>query len=626
MSNDLSQKEREALKFIRNLIFHGKKSPSVRSIMKALNYKSPHSAMLIINSLIDKKVLKRGSDGDLRIIDDPVESKINAKTINVPLVGCVACGSPLLAEENIEMTIPISVSLVKPPSTYFLLRAIGDSMNMAGINDGDLVLVRQQQTAENGDIVVALIDDEATVKEFYRTNDAVILKPRSTNKDHQPIILTDDFIIQGVVVKIIKNFEEEEKTKKQDIIEEEFTTETKRYIDQTDIKHRKLFGQYFTPRSVREALLNKLPNKINGPKALDPGCGTGEFLLTAQKYFKNPKLYGWDIDNKLTNIAKELVPKATFECTDALLNEDYSRYDFVIGNPPYFEFTPSKEIREKFNSVINGRVNIFNLFVYQGIKWLKDGGYLAYVIPPSMNNGAYFLKLRKFIVENANIEYLHVLDDPKMFKGALQSTMLLVLKKGKNKGDYLFKKNGILIFSEDVNFLKKSFENKLTLHDLGYEVKTGRLVWNQNKELLTNSPEESIPLIWAHNITPDGLKIPIKDKKKLQYVKRKDYDVGPAIIVNRITGTVKATKLKTAIVPPGMKFIGENHVNVIFPPGRNKQAKMELGKNVQKTTLSLQDIAKQLSAQDKIKVVRNITGNTQISKTELEKLFPINID
>lgn len=211
---------------------------------------------------------------------------------------------------------------------------------------------------------------------------------------------------------------------------------------------------------------------------------------------------------------KGVVPEANLKQLDALLNENYKKYDFVIGNPPYFEFTPSENIRKKFGSIINGRLNIFSLFIYQGLKWLKEGGYLAYVVPPSMNNGAYFLKLRKFIVENSNIEYLHILDNPKIFRGALQSTMLLILKKGKNKGNYLFRKNGILIFSENPKFLEKAFENKLTLHYLGYEVKTGRLVWNKNKHSLTNNPKDGVPLIWAHNITPMGLKFPILDKRK----------------------------------------------------------------------------------------------------------------
>ena len=124
-------------------------------------------------------------------------------TIKVPLLGDVACGTPLLAEENIRTEIPVSVKLIKPNQQYFLLRASGTSMNEAGIQDGDLVLIKQQPTAENGDLVVALIDDEATIKEFHHQGDLIVLKPKSNDNKHQPIILTNEFKIQGVVVKVI---------------------------------------------------------------------------------------------------------------------------------------------------------------------------------------------------------------------------------------------------------------------------------------------------------------------------------------------------------------------------------------------------------------------------------------
>lgn len=136
-------------------------------------------------------------------IDKWVTEKTTYPTVDVPLVGMVSCGTPLLAEENIEARIPVSTKLAKPPYKYFLLRASGDSMDEAGINNGDLVLVRQQMIAGNGDDVVALIDDEATIKELQISNKAIILKPRSTNKEHQSITLTKDFKIQGVVVTTI---------------------------------------------------------------------------------------------------------------------------------------------------------------------------------------------------------------------------------------------------------------------------------------------------------------------------------------------------------------------------------------------------------------------------------------
>ena len=90
------------------------------------------------------------------------------------------------------------------------------------------------------------------------------------------------------------------------MINDEFQPETLEYINGVNIGHRKSLGQYFTPRSIRENLLEKLPNK-ESPRILDPSCGNGEFLLSAKKYFKNPKLYGWDIDEKLVGISQKLV-------------------------------------------------------------------------------------------------------------------------------------------------------------------------------------------------------------------------------------------------------------------------------------------------------------------------------
>lgn len=404
----------------------------------------------------------------------------------------------------------------------------------------------------------------------------------------------------------------------------EFENVTIKYMEETDIHYRKSKGQYFTPKSIREQLLSHLPNKIKKPKVLDPGCGTGEFLITAKNYFKNPELYGWDIDSRLVELAKKIVPYAKFKVADALKEEITGYYDFVIGNPPYYEFSPDKTIRERFKNIINGRVNIFSLFIQLGLELLKEGGYLAYVLPPSMNNGAYFSKLRKFIVGNSNVEYLKILENSALFHKALQMTMLLVLRKGKNKGDYLFEKNGIQIFSENPEYLKKAFEGKACLYDLGFRVKTGRLVWNQNKEFLTNEPKEGIPLIWAHNITSKGLRMSTEFKKP-QYVKINDYDSGPAIVVNRITGAANSAKLKAAIIPEKMKFIGENHVNVIFPPKKEGQSDLFRTTERRGKGITLEGVLMQLRSEEKLKIIRKITGNTQVSKTELEKLFPIDI-
>ena len=201
MTNSINEKDRKAFALIRNKITNYGKAPSLREINEVTGGKSPRSASLIIDRLVKAGlIIKKGRE---IILANTIKSVNSVNTVDVPLVGAISCGTPIFAEENIETHIPISTALAKNGSTYFLLRAIGDSMNLAGINSGDLLLIRQQPTANNGDKVVALINDEATVKILEKTKDAVILRPKSTNNTYKPIILTNNCIIQGVVVAVL---------------------------------------------------------------------------------------------------------------------------------------------------------------------------------------------------------------------------------------------------------------------------------------------------------------------------------------------------------------------------------------------------------------------------------------
>lgn len=200
MINNLSDKDKKAFALIRNKIIHYGESPSLREINEVTGGASPRSASLVVDRLIKAGLIKKSGR---QLILTGTQSTASVTTINIPLVGSVTCGTPVLAEENIQDYIPVTTALARKGFNYFLLRAKGDSMNKAGINSGDLLLVRQQDVAENGDKVVALINDEATVKLFERTSGVVILRPKSTNKTHKPIILTNNCMIQGVVVAVL---------------------------------------------------------------------------------------------------------------------------------------------------------------------------------------------------------------------------------------------------------------------------------------------------------------------------------------------------------------------------------------------------------------------------------------
>lgn len=202
-TRDLSPNEIKGLMFIRDSIRYRGRAPSFQMIADHLGFRSRRSSGLLIKRLTERGYLARTPGGNLRLLREPKGANQSERTIPIPLVGSAPCGLPMMAEENVEAMISVSQRIARPGAAYFLLRAIGTSMNLAGINDGDLVLVRQQPVAANGDRVVALIDDEATIKELRQYPDKIILMPRSSDPVHQPIIMQRDFGIQGVVVEII---------------------------------------------------------------------------------------------------------------------------------------------------------------------------------------------------------------------------------------------------------------------------------------------------------------------------------------------------------------------------------------------------------------------------------------
>jgi repressor LexA len=180
--------------------------PSVREMQALGSFRSPRSVAQFLDALQQAGYIERAAGArNVRILKRPpgAAPSDRADTVLVPLVGRVAAGQPILAAENVEDYIPVSTSLARGRWNYFILRVQGDSMDRAGIQHGDLVLVRQQDTAEPGDKVVALIDDNATVKRLRVGRDAILLEPLSTNPVHRPIVVGPEFRVQGVVIATI---------------------------------------------------------------------------------------------------------------------------------------------------------------------------------------------------------------------------------------------------------------------------------------------------------------------------------------------------------------------------------------------------------------------------------------
>ncbi len=177
--------------------------PTRQELADALGFKSVNSIQQYLTILSKKGYIELEKNKRRGVVME----KESQRTVSVPLIGCVACGTPLLAEENIEAFVAIDERLVRDLKKYFFLTAQGDSMNQAGIDDGDLLLIESRSEASPGDTVLALIGDEATIKIYRPSAKYIALVPKSSNPSHKPIILTADFIIQGVVRTVIKQEE-----------------------------------------------------------------------------------------------------------------------------------------------------------------------------------------------------------------------------------------------------------------------------------------------------------------------------------------------------------------------------------------------------------------------------------
>ena len=205
MYEDLTGKQVKIIEFILEEVKKRGYPPSVREICKAVGLKSTSSVHNHLVTLQDLGYIKRDATKPRAIELNEQKLYINDKekenVVMVPVVGSVAAGTPILAVENIEWHFPLPEQFVEK-GNYFMLEVNGDSMIEAGIHDHDYVLVKQTREADNGDMVVALIDDSATVKTFYREKDHIRLQPE--NSSMNPIIVTEDLMVLGKIKGVFR--------------------------------------------------------------------------------------------------------------------------------------------------------------------------------------------------------------------------------------------------------------------------------------------------------------------------------------------------------------------------------------------------------------------------------------
>lgn len=197
----ITAKQQEILEYIKNTILNKGYPPAVREICEAVHLKSTSSVHSHLAALEEKGYIRRDptKPRTIEILDDSFNFN-RREMVNIPVIGTVAAGEPILAEERIEDYFPFPAEAL-PNAETFMLNVKGESMIDAGILPGDRLIVEQRSTAENGEIVVALLDDSATVKRYYKEKDHYRLQPENASMD--PII-TDHVDILGKVIGLIR--------------------------------------------------------------------------------------------------------------------------------------------------------------------------------------------------------------------------------------------------------------------------------------------------------------------------------------------------------------------------------------------------------------------------------------
>ena len=201
--NKISAKQLEILEYIKSQILERGFPPAVRDICEAVHLKSTSSVHSHLETLEKNGYIRRDPTKPraIEILDDTF-NLLRREVTNVPIIGRVAAGEPILADQNIENYFPIPMEML-PNTQTFLLKVHGESMVNAGILDGDMILVEERQAASDGDMVVALVENEATVKTFYKEDGYIRLQPEN---DFMDPIIVDDVLIVGKVIGVFRFF------------------------------------------------------------------------------------------------------------------------------------------------------------------------------------------------------------------------------------------------------------------------------------------------------------------------------------------------------------------------------------------------------------------------------------
>lgn len=407
---------------------------------------------------------------------------------------------------------------------------------------------------------------------------------------------------------------------------------------------KKNAGIFFTPPSCIQrivALLRGVSETIHS--ILEPSCGSGEFITALMREYPHANITGVEFHR----LIYEGVAQKFSSDRVRIQHGDFLKYgndaagsaapappDLIIGNPPYFVMK-KEDVASEYYKYFDGRPNIFILFIMKSAQILRAGGVLCFVLPSSFMNSQYYDKTRKYIVRHFAILHISRCDDSNVgdaYLDTAQDTIILILRKNDGAGEGattslgsgsggVFEKSGATIFTDNLPLLTSLYTGSQSLHDLGFKVNIGTVVWNQCKNILTDDPTKTRLVYSANIVNGKFVHKTYKNPEKKAFITKPGIRT-PMIVLNRGYG-VGEYKFDYCLLTPDASssagYLIENHLICITQHNGGGSG----GGDEAHTLAAFHRIIRSFKDPRTQEFISCYCGNSAINSTELNHMLPI---
>ena len=411
----------------------------------------------------------------------------------------------------------------------------------------------------------------------------------------------------------------------------EYSTLSKELTSKLSKDEKKDNGIYFTPPSCIYNNLQLLqPYISNITSVLEPSCGSGEYIRALHSLYPTLNITGIEYNNTIYDsiVGHFSGENITIRNDDYLQYKSATKYDLIIGNPPYYVMKKDA-VSKEYHKYFDGRPNIFILFIVKSLQLLNDNGILSFILPKNFLNCLYYDKTRAFIKDKFQI--LHIVDckDDKYIETQQETIILIVKKCGHNlpidnlpienlpidNSPFILSISNHTIFTNEQIRIKELYNGAKTLSELGFKVSVGTVVWNQCKTILTDDNTQT-RLIYSSDIQNNALAMKqYNNDQKKNYIKKAG-NRRPLIVINRGYG-VGEYKFNYCLIDTDKDYLIENHLICIeYISLEEELSRNELIDKYNKIINSLKDKRTQ-------EFIDVYFGNNAINTTELNSVLPI---